>query len=267
MRKLWLVCICLCLMACEPESAKDAWNAVVKNCATTDLSGATIQYFGPSNNVGPGSIWRPGPEGGYRLRYNLGDMPGEKTFITRGEAYKCDGSRATFFGLKAAAGLTSPLTPTSAELSNDFKKAKSIEVQVQAMAWDLIREGPFESYVKTLPVGSGSIRDDLDRGDRLVLYRALRISGYAAQLKFSASDAASLKAKYSGPLPKALTGDVGAELSANWTDETTLKLSSSNDFFIAGELVPYAATGFAATGSAFGKPVQASAGPLEYEKP
>lgn len=266
MRYLLLICICACLHGCVQDTAKEAWNVIVKNCAGSDLTGGAIQYFGPSNNVGPGSVWRPGPDGGYRLRYSLGDMPGEKNFITRGEPYKCDGSKTTSFGLNAAVGLTTSLAPVSAELANDLKKAKSIEVQAQIIAWDLVREGPFESYIKTLPASSG-VRDDLNRGDRLVLYRALRVSGYTAQLKFSASDAASLKAKYSGPLPKALTGDIGAQLSANWADDTTLKLTSSSDCYIAGELAPYSSAGFAIGGSIFGKPVATSVGTLEYEKP
>jgi hypothetical protein len=255
---LVLLIICTSLLGCR-EDAKSSWDAVIKKCSDNQLNGNTVLYFGPSNNVGPGSIWRPGADGGFRLRYSLDDMPDPKQFIEKGNPSTCDGSSATNFGLKASIGLTTSITPGSIELANDFQKAKNIQVKTTAISWDIVKEGPYESYIKNLSPAD-SVRDDLGKAGRLVLYRALRVSGFSATLEFTDSDTLGLKGKYSGTLSKQITGDVGAELSASWTSDNKLVLTSTGDFYIAGELVPFKAGGFSAGGgTAFGQPVNASA--------
>ena len=184
---------------------------MVKKCVASDLNGETILYFGPSNKVGPGTVWRAGSDGGYRLRWSLQEMPGNEVFMNPGNQSSCEGSSTTKFGFKAALGLTSQITPASGSLANDFQKAKSINVKAASVAWNTIKEGPFENYIKALPATAG-IREDLGKGNRLVLYRALRVSGYSAVMEFNTSDVAELKAKYPGPLPKSVTGELSAGL-------------------------------------------------------
>lgn len=242
MKKL-ITCIFLCLLMSGCDDAKDAWSSVLKKCSASDLNGSKILYFGPSNNVGPGSIWRTGPDGGFKLRYSTAKLPGEKKFMNLGTQFNCAGSNVTNFDIKASAALTSSLTPMSIEVSNDFKKAKKIEVSVNAISWDSVEEGPFESYIKSLPA-LDEVREDIGKGGRLILYRALRVSGYSATLEFSNEDASALKAKYSGVLPSNISGEASANLTASWTSNTKLKIISTSDFYIAGELAPYTTTGF-----------------------
>ena len=254
MKKLLpLVAFSLLVAACDEDDVKTAWDNVLRKCVVSDLLGYTVIYFGPSNPIGPGSIWRDDGSGGYRVRWTLDDMPGNTDFIINGNPYNCDETSPTKFSLKAALGLIGTVSPASDELSNDFQKAKNIEIKATSVAWDIIREGPYGAYVEKLPA-DGGVREDLGKGDRLILYRALRVRGYSAKLEFSSEDAARLKAKYSGQLPKPLTGAVGAELSASWSEDNTLTLSSAKDVYIAGALAPYSAIGFAgAPRSRFGK--------------
>jgi len=245
------------LVASDPSAAEDAktfWTSVLKNCASSDLNGNKILYFGPSNNIGPGSIWLTGADGGYQLRTTVTDTRALKAFLVRGTPTACSATSTTELKASAVANLEPSLGIVSGDLSIDLKKAKSLEVQADSIAWDLLQTAQYEHYVKHLRSDS-IVRDDLDRGGRLVLSRALRVTGYTASLEFSDSDAAALKAKYSGPLPKAITGEFGGKLSASWTSNNTLKLSSKSDFYIAGELSPYKSSGFAANGTPFGAPV------------
>jgi hypothetical protein len=78
----------------------------------------------------------------------------------------------------------------------------------------------------------------------------LRVHGYSAKMDFSASDAASVKAKFTGPQ---LGGSLSGGLTASWNASGSLTLSSSGDFYIAGQLVKYSGTGFSSSGPAISR--------------
>ena len=99
-------------------------------------------------------------------------------------------------------------------------------------------------FLSFLKIDTVLSRRDLNSGTRLVLIRALRVQGFTADIVFSAADAASAKAKYSGQITSGLTGELGAGLTASWTDDTTLRITAT-DFYIAGELGRYTTSGFA----------------------
>ncbi|MDB5977666.1 MAG: putative lipoprotein [Nevskia sp.] len=251
-----------CLAACS-DDARTAWTSVLKKCAVSDLTGSSIMYFGPSNAIGPGSIWRKDDDGSFRLRYALSDMPDPKAFFKQQKEFQCDGSAETKFSLKAAAGLSSSISPMSADLSNDFQKAKSITVKANSARWDLVSEGPYENYIDSLPSGNGAKTDLKEKAGRFVMYQALLIKGFSAELEFSDSDVASLKGKYSGAIAKSITGDLTASLDAQWSSDNKLTLTSTDDFYVAGQLVPFSATGWAAGGgSRFGKPEDLGSKPV-----
>lgn len=231
------------LSGCK-QDAKAAWNDIVKKCAKSDLNGSKVLYFGPSNNVGPGSIWRVPEGGGYRLRWTLGDMPGSEVALLPGNEVSCAGVAKTDFSGKASAGLLTSVTPASGEAAVEFGRARKITANADSLSWDILKEGPFEQYVRELPATS-SIKQELGTNTRLVAVRALRVKGFSAELEFSASQAASLKAKYQGQLPAQLTGELNLGLEGTWVNETTLKIAAK-DFYIAGELGKYEAAGFAA---------------------
>jgi len=235
---------CAIAAGCKSPDAKNAWNDVVKNCAKSDLNGKTILYFGPSNNVGPASIWRKADQGGYRLRWTLSDLPGVDAAIQPGSEMTCAGDAKRDFSGKASLGLLSNISPVTGDLGGEFGRARKITVTAESMAWDTLKEGPFEVYVDGLSEAS-PIKKDLDTNMRLVAVRALRVHGFSADLEFDSNSAATLKAKYNGGLPAGTSGEVSAGFEGKWTSETNLKISAK-DFYIAGELGEYKSTGFAA---------------------
>lgn len=234
--------MCCVLGGCNDQDAKTSWNDVTKKCAVSDLNGPHILYFGPSNVLGPGTIWRQADDHSLHVRYDLNDLPGTKDFMTPGNNSPCDGTSSTTFGFQAAADLTASPLAVSAGVSNDLKKATDVTVKATSMRWDTVREGPYEAYVNALPHDSMAYKE-MKAGHRLVITRALRISGFSATMTFKSSDVAGLKATYDGPLGAGVTGKLNGSLNASWSSDGKLTLTAANDFYIAGELRPYSQTG------------------------
>ena len=231
------------------KGAKEAWSKVISKCAQTDLNGNQILYFGPSNAIGPGSIWRKDAQGVFRLRYDLSQMPDPKNFMAPYSEVSCDGTATSAFNFKAEAGLDA--VPVSAELKTDLGKARKVEAKATSIAWVPVAEGPFQTYVRSMPADAGP-RVDLDASDKYVLTRALKVRGFSTSLEFSSDVAAGLQAKYNGALPANLAGNVTGGLNASWKNGNTLTLTSAADFYIAGEFQLYSPTGFASAGNVFG---------------
>ena len=56
-------------------NVKDAWMKVFKNCSDAQMVyKKNLVFFGPSNTIGLGSIWKKAPDGGYNARYSFEDL-------------------------------------------------------------------------------------------------------------------------------------------------------------------------------------------------
>jgi hypothetical protein len=257
-----LIFCCLTAGSCSRD-AKSAWNDVIKRCAASSLNGPTILYFGPSNAVGPGSIWRRDASGTYRLRYDLSQMPEPKNFLAPYSESTCDGTSSSKFTFGGEGSLD--VQPITADMKADFKAAKSIEAKATAIAWVPVAEGPYEAYVNAMDPAAGP-RTDLLVGDKFVLTRALIVKGFSATLDFSRETAAALKAKYNGPLA-GTAGSAGGGINASWSGETKLTITSNSDFYIAGEFQRYKPTGLSATGSPFEAKADVPSGAVPVRDP
>lgn len=223
------------------------WSLIAEDCAVNDLNGEKVLYFGPSNVLGPGSVWREASAdagGGYRARWDSTSIPTQSVWAKMGAEFTCQGSKTTKISGGAAAKVSSQLTPLNGEVAADLSRATSVEVKASKMAWDVLLEGPYEQAVLQLESNS-PIRQDLEKTGRLVMYRALKVQGFEAKMSFDKSAAAELKAKYSGGALQALNGELGAGLNVKWASETEMVITSPGDFYVAGELVRYEPTGFA----------------------
>lgn len=256
MRKISIAFFCLLpiFSACK-DDAKSTWTEVLSKCAVSDVNGTKMLYFGPSNNLGPGSIWvSDDAEGGYRIRYSLANLPKPQTFVNVGTSFQCSGTSTTTLTGSGSIDAAVSVLPVSADVAVDLKRAKSVTVSVGSASWDDVLGGPYEAYIKALPA-TNQARVELETGSRLVLIRALKITGFSTKMTFDTNVTPSLKAKYSGPLPTGVSGQLGANLSASWDDSNTLTITSNDDFYIEGKLSQYKTTGLAAAGaSPFGNP-------------
>jgi hypothetical protein len=245
--------LCSCALAISVSAcvhgkdAKTAYEKGIKPCAVSDLNGKNILYFGPSNAVGTGSIWRKDNSGVFHLRYDLSQMPDPKNFLADSTPFDCTGSDLSKFAFGANASLDAQ--PVSAELKADIQRGRTVESKA-TLAWVPIQEGAYKDYVDAMPAAGP--RADLMAGDKYVLARALKVASFETTLEYSSTIAAGLSGKYNGPLPANLAGNAGGGLTASWTGGNKLTLKSNGSFYIAGEFQPYLPSGFAAAGKVFG---------------
>lgn len=208
----------------------------IDSCADDQLRSNAVLYFGPSNQIGPGSVWsRLGANGGYQPQWRTEDLNlNYGKVVQPGKAFPCDFSKNTTFTANGGLSALSPAANVSAEVKSDFTRAKTIKVSASEAAWDTVVAGPY--LVQLKGISDAAIKSDVFGKNRLVVRRALRLSGYKALLDFDTTLAPEIKAKYDGVKlgPKSI-GEVGAQFSAKWTKDEKLELSAADNVYVAGE--------------------------------
>lgn len=176
-----------CLITSEPA------EQVINSCADDDLRSKSVLYFGPSNQIGPGSIWnRLGGDGGYQPQWRTRDLGlRESDSVQRGELLQCNLSNSSQFMAHAGLSVLSAAANASGDARLNFSRAKNIEVSVGGAAWDNIVLGPYLKQLNDLP--EGGVKQDVFANNRLFLVRALRLKGYKATLDFDSSVKPAIK--------------------------------------------------------------------------
>ena len=236
MRRSWCflaLASSLLLSGCE-DTAKEAWVKVVKPCIASDLSDNWL-YFGPSGAIRPGSVWERSADGNWDLRLTQEDVPQLSRYNLEGKPTSCSGTHTSKVDVSGSLSFENAVTPFSAELSAELRRAKTISIKASAIVVESLRQTPFEEFAKNEPTLS-LVYKALAPAGRYVLVEALKVTGYTAELDFDQEVAPAIKAKYSGPLSKAVTGNLGATITATWTSQTKLQLQSSEGFYIAGRM-------------------------------
>ena len=225
----------LTLIACSTPSPVDPTNKFVNGCADSDLNSKSVLYFGPSNQIGPGSIWtRLGPTGGYQPQWRMQDLGVDAKVIDQGKTFECDLNRSSKLAANASLSVLSSVANASADATADFSRGKVVSVTSKGAAWDTVVAGPYNARLKA--ISDPTISADITAPNRIILRRALRLDGYRVTMDFDSSIKPEIKAKYSGKiLGKQTVGDVGANLSAQWTSEDKLELTASDGVYVAGE--------------------------------
>ncbi len=222
------------LVGCTTPDAGKATTQFIKGCADSELNSKSVLYFGPSNQIGPGSVWsRLGPNGGYQPQWRMQDLGVDGTVIDKGGSFQCDLSQNSKLAANVGLSAVSSAANASAEAKLDFSRGKILKVTTKGAAWDTVVAGPYGAKLKG--VSDAAIRADVAGPNRIVMSRALRLEGYQVTLDFDSSIKPEIKAKYNGKLGKETLGDVGATLSATWTSEDKLELTASGSIYVAGE--------------------------------
>lgn len=242
--KTFSVVLVLMLLGCDGKDGRKIWKDVLQKCANNDLLGRDVLYFGPSNNVGVGSIWRKANDGSYHPRIIRAKYaPDDNSFVIPGSNFQCEGTTISSSKISPTLALGSKLDSLNGSFGVDFNRAKKVTVQVDQLEWETLEEIPWEQKIKQLATDD-PVKEDLFKPSRYILVTALRVKGMVAKLEFSSEVAAELKTKYKGAdLGRIGTGDLDAGFTAKFTSETTLEITSPNDFYIAGELREVHGTG------------------------
>lgn len=243
-----LACLLFGMQACDgKDSARAVWRDLLSKCAQSDQMGGSLLYFGPSNNLGAGTVMRRAADGGFRAVWRLSDAPvsaeARDRSINLGAPATCQGKSVRTSKVGASAMVESGLAPITGSLQADLNRARSVTLSVGSWAIEEVVEGPFTAMVTSIPADN-DYRASLSRAEHFVAGRLVRVTGMAAELEFTSDVAAGLQARYTGPV--AGTGIQGSvALSGRWTSATTLRLESNDTFYIAGELYRLTGGGFA----------------------
>lgn len=226
------------IVACGALKSGSAGNEFVRSCSDSDLNSKSVLYFGPSNQLGPGSVWiKLGVNGGYQPQWRVSDLGLAESIVQPGAAFSCTVSGQSQLTADAGLSVLSKVSNVSADLKSDFSRARSIQVSSTQAAWDTLIAGPFAVGVDGIK--DGAIRADVLSSNRLVMRRALKLKNYKAVLDFDSSVKPEMQAKYSDKvLSSSMVGDVGAQLSATWTRDGKLELTATGDIYVAGEFAP-----------------------------
>ncbi len=212
----------------SPQTSRQAWTAVLKNCTDSDLLGKDVIYFGMSNQIGPGSIWRRDSDGSIRLRYELSDIepdPAKQAALIRpNNQVSCKGNSSSEWQIRFGLPFESGLTPVSAEIGSDLRRADKVTVKVDGWAVDDLKEAAYETLIR-----NSAMKGELSTPDRLFVENAYRITGFSATFRFTKSIADQLRGRYKGST--VATAD-GADLQTRWSDDTTLTVDAPGTFYL-----------------------------------
>jgi hypothetical protein len=223
------------------QDARAIWRDGIQKCAANDLLGPNVLYFGPSNGDGPGTVFQTFASGGTQVSHLLSEYePAPASVLDPNpQRFPCgtNGSWTTTI----SGGLSLPDTlKISGDIAANLNKAKTVTINATSIEWDQLVTGPYKSLVLGLP-DANSVKVDLLQGKQLVLTRALKVSGMTADLEFTSDIGPKVKLSMpNGPLK-----GIGVNFSAEWKSDTKLTISSTADFYVAGELRTFSQTGLA----------------------
>src|SRR5579859_4840607 len=164
---VWVAVLFLSVIFCGSKDARVVWNDTLKKCSSNDLLGSKVLFFGASNNIGPGSVWRLRADGKYSPRWILPDAP-----IHNNNESTCGGDASASFTLSSGASLDNAIAPVTGSLGFDLKRARKVTLTPTKFRWDDVVEGPYENYIRTQ--AKDDVKADLvPANKRFVLQRAL----------------------------------------------------------------------------------------------
>jgi len=224
--------------------ARLIWKKAIQRCANNDLLGPDVVYLGPSTQ-GPGTVFIQYRSGGIGYSHLASEyMSANNNAIIQDAEISCGADSATSNKVSASLDLSKVLS-VPVNLSAKLSSAKTISFKTDSMKWVSLVDGPYKAIVNGLPENS-QVKADLIGGKRLVLSRALLIKGMTAKLEFSKEAALDVRASLPTGATTSTNANTDASFSADWAGDTTLVLTSKEDFYIGGELRHYDIGGLSA---------------------
>lgn len=241
---LLLTAVIFVLSSCSGPSMRKVYETVLVPCSVSDLQGK-LSYFGPANNLGPGTVFRRQGKGyglAFRLQRLIADQSERDGMINISNQGECEGSVSLKKNIAGKLGGES--LGIEANLSSELKRAENISAEVSSFKWVDLEQSAFENAVDQTDSGN-PYKTELASGTRYVVTRALLVNGLVVSYQFSSAAAADVKAKYPDL-------NIDGALGASWENDTTLKIRVTDEFYVAGEIRNYTETGIAAAGTRFG---------------
>jgi hypothetical protein len=213
--------------------ATDIWKKVLKNCAKSQQIGSQVLFFGISNQLGPGSVWRFETDKSIRLRFRLSDAFSspdvQQRLVALNGVSTCSGNSNTKWDLKLGLPFSTGVTPIALDVSAELSRAKKIEVSIEGFAIDNLVEVPWLEAFTNLPQDS-TYRKELTLPGRVVAGNVVKVIGLKTTFTFGSKLSAEVKAKYKGKNFK--LGDDGATLSAGIRGDNQIEITAKGPSYL-----------------------------------
>ncbi|WP_281310133.1 hypothetical protein [Flavobacterium flavigenum] len=231
------------IFSASSQNVKKSWLKVLENCGKSEIMGKNTVFFGPSNSIGLGSIWRKTEDKGYNPRFELAALFQDSLIRNRmiklgTKAEKCTNSKNVKWNAKVNLAMLGPIFGLNG-LDISLRNVRKTVVSVDNLALDLLLEVPFEQAIKNLATTQPEnpfLQDILSHDGRLLVTKAYRLSALTVKLTYDAKDLEALKDKYPTGATINLGGESGLGFDVGYSSDKEMILTLSTDVYIAGEL-------------------------------
>ncbi len=194
------------------DDISTAWRKVLRNCASAETIGKNLLFFGVSNTIGPGSVWRFADDKSLRLLFELSDaIPNEterQKLIVSNNVVACSGTAAYKWNIKLGIPFASAAVPLSGDLAAALSRAHKINVSLTGFSVDELKEANWEAAFKELPETSPYV-SELSQPGRVIAENVVKVTGLKITFSFGSELSADVQAMFKG---KTLTlGKTGSD--------------------------------------------------------
>ncbi len=183
------------------QDASTAWRKVIKRCAKTDLIGSQSLFFGVSNTIGPGSVWRFVNDKSIRLMFELSDafpdQAAQSKMVKANNTAGCFGTSSSSWNIKFGLPFSTGATPLSLDIGALLGQAKKVTVSISGFALDDLKETDWKEAFKGLAPDNAYAKELL-QDNRLVAENAVKVTGFKAVFDYKTALSADVQAKYKG---------------------------------------------------------------------
>lgn len=216
------------------QDASTAWRDILRRCARTDLIGRQSLFFGVSNLIGPGSIWRRADDNSIRLVSVLSDaVPKEAdqaVIVKSNNVASCTGNSTSRWNIRLGLPFSTGATPLSLNIGAILGGAHDVSVSVKGYAVDALDESQWKKAFSALGPDNGFYKDALGP-NRLLAENSVKVTGFIAVFNFKHDLSADVQAQFKGKtftLGNSSSGGSGAGNAANTSTPSTPSSATSS---------------------------------------
>lgn len=236
MKLLLTLAIAVCLtgmMAADDVST--AWRKVLKKCAKSDVIGSQALFFGVSNNVGPGSVWRFANDKSLRLMFELSDVfspANQDSLVKFNNVAGCSGNSSSKWNLRLGLPFSTGVTPLSLDLGAQLEHARKVNLTITGWAIDDLKETNWKTAFAKLRKSDpdNAYVKELEESNRLLAENVVKVSGLKVVFTFGTKLTADARARFKGKDIK--LGPDGASLHSDVTADNEVTVNATGPFYM-----------------------------------
>lgn len=218
------------------------WGRVMKHCMQSLLlKKKDADYLGPSNTLGLGTVTDENRDATYRVVDTSVFTAAELDKIIKpGNSTSCQYEIKSSLDVEALLNAKIKVKTDddfSLGLSTAIKNRKNVNFNIDSWQKDELILGALSDALRDVSnPNKKAFKEDLLKPGRIIMSRLIRVKGFSADIELSTNISPDLKAKLnSGAI--ANLGDADAVVKVSIVNDRTIRLKSSNDFFIFGKFV------------------------------